>query len=134
MIRTLLKGGVLLALVAGFLGSVSFHPPKRGDHARIALARAQAEAFMTALMIYHSDTGTFPHTEQGLAALRAKPADVESWNGPYISREVPLDPWGNGYVYNFPGPNPNEPGILSLGADGLPGGEGINSDIVSWKN
>ena len=89
---------------------------------------------MTALGTYKLDTGTFPTTEQGLQALRVKPADVNQWNGPYMPKDIPKDPWGRDFIYRFPANTGDEPEIVSLGADGQPGGEGINADILSWKN
>jgi general secretion pathway protein G len=89
---------------------------------------------MTALGAYNLDTGTYPSTEQGLLALRMKPADVAQWAGPYLSQEIPKDPWGHDYVYRFPGEHGDDPDIVSLGADGQPGGEALNADIVSWKS
>ncbi len=102
-------------------------PPKK------VAAHAQIQGLMGALGTYKLDNGTYPTTEQGLAALRAKPADAPKWNGPYLPQEVPKDPWGHDWVYEFPGDHGNEPDIISYGADGRPGGDGINADIVSWE-
>ena len=63
-----------------------------------------------------------------------KPEGVENWQGPYLQKEIENDPWGHPYVYHFPGEHGDEPDIVSYGADGAPGGDGINADIVSWKN
>jgi general secretion pathway protein G len=106
----------------------------RTDTARVTAAHAQINAFMTAIGAYKLDTGMYPTTEQGLQVLRIKPANVNLWDGPYMPKEIPLDPWGRAYTYKYPGDNGNEPEIVSYGADGQPGGEGINADIVSWKN
>ena len=102
--------------------------------ARITAARTQIANFMTALGTYKLDTGTFPTTEQGLVALRVKPADVNQWNGPYMPQDIPKDQWGRDFVYRYPGEHGDEPDIVCLGADGQPGGEGMNADIVSWKS
>jgi general secretion pathway protein G len=75
----------------------------------------------------------YPTNEQGLNALRVKPEGVDQWNGPYLPKDVPNDPWGRAYMYKFPGEHGEEPEIESYGADGQPGGDGINADIVSWK-
>jgi general secretion pathway protein G len=107
---------------------------KRADQARITATKSQMSNFMTALGAYKLDTGLFPTTEQGLAALRVKPADVLQWNGPYLPQDVPKDPWGHDYLYRYPGEHGDEPEIISMGADGQPGGEGLNADIVSWKH
>ena len=84
-------------------------------------------------MLYKNSTGNFPSTQQGLAVLRTKPTDVANWDGPYLQADVPLDPWGRVFVYKFPGDLPDEPEIISLGADGQPGGTGINADINSSR-
>jgi len=107
---------------------------KRADAARQTAAHAQINGFMTALGTYKLDTSTFPTSEQGLAALRVAPAGVNLWKGPYLPQEVPMDPWGRPYVYKYPGEHGDEPDIISYGADGTPGGEDINADILSWKN
>jgi general secretion pathway protein G len=106
---------------------------KKTDTARVAVARAQINSFMTALGAYKLDTGIFPTTEQGLQALRDKPADANQWGGPYLPQEIPLDPWGHPYIYKFPGDHGDEPDIICYGADGQLGGDGINADIVSWR-
>jgi general secretion pathway protein G len=94
----------------------------------------QINNFRAALGQYKLDTGVFPTTEQGLAALRSRPENVNQWQGPYLGQEVPVDPWGRGYIYKFPGDHGDEPDLISYGADGQAGGEGINADVVSWKS
>ena len=89
---------------------------------------------MTALGTYKLDTGLFPTNDQGLQALRIKPAGVNQWEGPYLPAEIPVDPWGRPYLYKYPGEHGDEPEVISYGADGQPGGESINADIVSWKS
>jgi general secretion pathway protein G len=108
---------------------------KRADEAKVTVTRSQIDNFMTALGTYKLDTGTFPTSEQGLQALRVRPADVNQWNGPYMPKDIPKDAWARDFIYRFPGEHQaDEPEIVSLGADGQPGGEGINADILSWKN
>jgi len=107
---------------------------RQGDAARRTAARAQINSFMTALGSFKLDTGVFPPTEIGLQALRVKPENLNQWNGPYLPQDIPLDPWGRPYLYKYPGEHGDEPDLVSLGADGQPGGEGNNADIVSWKN
>ena len=97
-------------------------------------ARAQINAFQTALGVYKLDTGTFPTSEQGLQALRTKPAGAERWDGPYLPQDIPSDPWGHPYVYKFPGEHGDEPDIISLGADGRSGGDGEDADVLSWTS
>ena len=90
---------------------------------------------MTALGTYKLDTGTFPTTEQGLQALRVKPADVDQWNGPYLPQGHPEGSLGPRLTStSFPASTATSRTSSAYGADGQPGGEGINADIVSWKN
>ncbi len=131
---TLIEMLVVVTIIALFAAVVAPRMLKRTDTARVTAARTQINAFMTALGAYKLDTGTFPSTEMGLQALRDRPPNVHQWNGPYLPQEIPLDPWGRPYVYRYPGEHGDEPDIISYGADGQPGGEGINADIVSWKS
>jgi general secretion pathway protein G len=107
---------------------------KQSDRAKVTAARAQINSFMTALGSYKLDTGVFPSTEEGLQALRLAPANISQWQGPYLPQEIPVDPWGHPYLYKFPGEHGDEPDLVCYGADGQPGGDGINADIVSWKS
>ena len=132
---TLIEMLVVVTIIGLFIALVGPKLWSRVDEAKIVAARNQIDNFQTALGAYKLDTGTFPTTEQGLQALRLKPADAVQWNGPYLPKDVPKDPWGVDYVYRFPGEHqPDEPEIISLGADRQPGGEGINADIFSWKS
>ena len=132
---TLIEMLVVVTIIGLFVALVGPTLFKRADEAKITATRAQIDSFMTALGTYKLDTGTFPTSEQGLAALRIRPADINQWNGPYMPKDIPKDAWGRDYIYRFPGEHQvDEPEIVSLGADGQPGGEGINADILSWKN
>ena len=132
---TLIEMLVVVTIIGLFVALVGPMLFKRADQAKVTMTRAQIDNFMTALGTYKLDTGTFPTTEQGLQALRVKPADVNQWNGPYMPKDIPKDEWGHDYIYRFPGEHQaDEPEITSLGADGQPGGEGIYADILSWKN
>jgi general secretion pathway protein G len=131
---TLIEMLVVVTIIGLFVALVAPNMFKRADQARITATKSQMANFMTALGAYKLDTGLFPTTEQGLAALRVKPADVLQWNGPYLPQDVPKDPWGHDYLYRYPGEHGDEPEIISLGADGQPGGEALNADIVSWKH
>jgi general secretion pathway protein G len=130
---TLIEMLVVMTIIALFAALVGPSMLKHGDTARVTAAKAQINSFMTALGAYKLDTGTYPATEQGLHALRVKPPDANQWNGPYLPKEVPPDPWGRPYLYKYPGEHGDEPDIISLGLDGQPGGEGLNADILSWK-
>lgn len=131
---TLIEMLVVLAIIALFASLVAPRLLNKTDTARVTAARAQINAFMTALGSYKLDTGVYPVTEAGLQALRVKPGDVNNWQGPYLPQEIPVDPWGRPYSYKYPSDQGDEPEIVCLGADGQPGGDGINADIVSWKS
>jgi len=132
---TLIEMLVVVTIIGLFIALVGPKLWSHVDEAKITAARTQIDNFQAALGAYKLDTGTFPTTEQGLIALRIKPADAPQWNGPYLPKDVPKDPWGVDYIYRFPGEHGgDEPDIICMGADRQPGGEGINADIVSWKN
>ena len=105
--------------------------------AKEATARAQIEMLGAALDAFRLDTGRYPTTEQGLAALWTTPTSEPrpiNWRGPYLKKPVPMDPWGSAYVYRAPGTESRTGyDLLSLGADGKPGGVADDADIVSWK-
>lgn len=121
---------VILGLLAALVGPRMFG--KVGKSKQKA-AKAQISLFETALDTYRLDVGKYPTTEMGLQALRDQPEDVERWDGPYLPKEIPVDPWGHAYEYRCPGDH-GEFDILSFGSDGSPGGEGEDEDIVSWKD
>lgn len=121
----------IIALFAALVAPVMF---RQSDKARVTAAKAQINSFMTALGSYKLDTGVLPSTEEGLQALRVKPANLDSWQGPYLPKDIPLDPWHHPYVYKYPGDHGDEPDIISYGRDGQPGGEGLDADIVSWSD
>ena len=131
---TLIEMMVVVTIIALFAALVLPKMIGQADKARKTAARAQINAYVTALGSYKLDTGAFPTTDQGLSALRLRPENVNNWQGPYLVRDVENDPWGHPYVYRYPGEHGDEPDLLSFGADGHPGGDGINADIVSWKN
>jgi len=130
---TLIEMLVVVTIIGLFVALVGPKLWSNVDKAKITAARAQIQNFGAALGTYKLDNGDFPNTEQGLQALRARPSDATQWNGPYMPLDVPKDPWGHDYVYKYPGEHGDEPDIVSYGADGQPGGDGINADIVSWK-
>lgn len=117
----------IIGLLAAFVGPRLFGNVSKSE---ITTAKAQIEAFSRALESYRLDTGKFPETSQGLQVLVAKPADTPRWNGPYLQKEVPLDPWGNPYVYKRPGNN-RDFEITSFGRDGAPGGTEENADLTN---
>jgi general secretion pathway protein G len=131
---TLIEMMVVVTIIALFAALVLPRMLGTADRARKSAARAQINAYLTALGSYKLDNGVYPTTEQGLEALRVKPENANNWQGPYTDKEISNDPWGHPFVYVFPGEHGDDPDITSYGADGQPGGDGINADIVSWKN
>lgn len=131
---TLIEMLVVVTIIALFVGLVGVNVFKQADKAKQVAARAQISDFMNALGIYRLDAGTYPPTSLGMSVLRVKPDNAVQWNGPYLPKDVPLDPWGRAYLYKYPGDHGDDPDLISLGADGEPGGDGINADIVSWSN
>jgi len=121
---------VIIGLMAALVGPALY---QRINPAKETVARGQIQIFTTALDTYFVDVGRYPSTQEGLGALRVKPEGAKKWNGPYLKKEVPKDPWGNAYIYRAPGRSGGYE-ILSLGADGREGGEGENADINSWEN
>ena len=91
-------------------------------------ARAQIDALEKALDQYRLDTGHYPSQDQGLAAIIKKPANEPRWDGPYLKKELPLDPWGRPFIYKIPGER-GEFELVSLGKDGVAGGTGEAADI-----
>lgn len=131
---TLIEMLVVVTIIALFAALVGINIFRRADEAKTVAARTQISTFMSALGLYKLDTGSYPPPVPGLNALRIKPDNINNWAGPYLTKDVPLDPWGREYLYKFPGEHGDEPDLVSLGADGQPGGEGANADVVSWSN
>jgi general secretion pathway protein G len=120
---------VIIGLLAGFVAPRYF---AQVGKSQVKAARAQIDALDKALDQYRIDVGHLPTTEQGLAALNTAPQGEQNWAGPYLKKEVPLDPWGNPYVYAQPGTHNNDFDLMSYGKDGRPGGTGENADLGNW--
>ena len=120
---------VILGLLAGYVAPKYFSQVGKSE---VKTARAQIDALEKALDQYRIDTGRYPNAEQGLAALNAKPADEPRWDGPYLKKAVPADPWGKPYQYHNPGER-GEIDLFSFGRDGQPGGDGDGADIGNWQ-
>jgi general secretion pathway protein G len=119
---------VILGLLAGYVAPKYFAQVGKSE---VKTAKAQIDALEKALDQYRIDTRRYPSTEQGLAALNAKPADEANWDGPYLKKAVPNDPWGKPYQYRAPGEH-GEIDLFSYGRDGVPGGTGNDADINNW--
>jgi len=128
-IETLIVIGIILILTS----SVGFMAFKYIDQAKQATAKSQIETFALALSSYYMDCKQYPDSQQGLNTLWEKPSGVEGWNGPYLAKAIPKDPWGRDYILKIPGPNGLPFEIQCLGADGAEGGTGPNADISSAK-
>ncbi len=121
---------IVLGLLVGLVGPRLFG---RVGQSKQAAARAQIELLGATLDQYRLDVGGYPNSGQGLDALQRNP-NVPNWNGPYLKKAVPKDPWGNAYKYRCcPGQN-GEYDLWSEGSDGAPGGEGEAADITSWDS
>jgi len=119
---------VIIGLLAGFVGPKYFSQIGKSN---VTVTKSQIESFSKSLDAYRLDMGRYPTTEEGLDALMAAPAATpEKWRGPYLSKKVPLDPWGHPYMYRAPGTTA-EFDLISLGADGKPGGSGDSADITN---
>lgn len=103
----------------------------RSTDAKRAKAASDIATLSSLLQQYRIDNDRYPTTEQGLQSLRVQPNDAPNWRGPYITKNLPTDPWGNEYTYESPGSAGEDFVIVSYGADGAPGGEGDDSDITS---
>lgn len=123
----------VIAILAGLVAPMVFR--NVGD-AKVSAAHAQIELFGLALDSYRLDNDYYPSSAQGLAALRTAPTGdpaARSWRGPYLKKDIPLDPWGRPYLYKSPGDvNATSYDLLSYGRDGQPGGAGEDADVTSW--
>lgn len=119
---------VIIGLLAGYVGPKYFAQIGKSE---VKAARAQIDALEKALDQYRLDVGRYPTSENGLAALMKRPPSENRWQGPYLRKEVPADPWGQPYQYVQPGEH-GEFDLFSLGKDGKPGGEGEAADIGNW--
>jgi general secretion pathway protein G len=120
---------VIIGLLVGVVGPRYF---AQVGKSQVKAARAQIEELDKALEAYRIDVGHLPTSEQGLAALQAQPPGEQNWQGPYLKKDVPVDPWGNPYVYVTPGTHNNDYDLISLGKDGRQGGTGENADLGNW--
>ena len=119
---------VIIGLLAGYVGPKYFAQIGKSE---VKTAKAQIDAIEKALDQYRLDTGRYPTTEQGLAALFTRPANEPKWSGPYLKKDLPADPWSRPYQYRSPGEH-GEYDVLSFGKDGQPGGSAEAADITSW--
>ncbi|MFT3848694.1 MAG: type II secretion system major pseudopilin GspG [Propionivibrio sp.] len=119
---------VIIGLLAGYVAPRYFSQVGKSE---VKVARAQIDAFEKAMEAYRLDVGHYPTTEQGLDALMAVPSGTIKWQGPYLKKAVPPDPWGKPYYYKQPGEH-GDFDIYSFGRDGQMGGENEDADIGNW--
>jgi general secretion pathway protein G len=126
---------VAMIILVILVGTVGFTYVRYVSRARVVGARNQIEIYQISLNAYFLDCGAYPTREQGLEALWEKPLLEPipvQWDGPYLGKKAPNDPWGHPYEYVVPGPNGLPFAIRSFGADGVEGGDGDNRDVTSW--
>jgi general secretion pathway protein G len=119
---------VIIGLLAGYVAPRYFNQVGKSE---VKTAMAQINALEKALDQYRLDVGRYPSTEQGLASLVNKPQNEPKWQGPYLAKAVPMDPWGRPYQYKSPGEK-SEYDLVSFGRDGQPGGTGEGADITNY--
>ena len=119
---------VIIGLLAAYVGPKYFSQVGKSE---VRMAQAQIDALEKSLHQYRLDVGSYPSTENGLGALMVSPNNEPRWNGPYLSKTPPSDPWDRPYIYKYPGDR-SEFDLFSLGRDGQPGGEAESADITNW--
>lgn len=120
---------VIIGLIASLVGPRLF---ARVDSSKVQVAETQSKMLRGAIETFRLEVGRLPTVEEGLDVLRKAPSDERAkarWRGPYLDEEVPMDPWGNAYVYSMPGRDGQPFALYSLGADGKRGGEGNDADV-----
>lgn len=119
---------VIIGLLAGYVGPKYFEQIGKSE---TKTAKAQIDALGKALDQYRLDVGQYPTTEQGLSALNQNPDNQARWEGPYLKKSVPNDPWNRPYLYKSPGEH-GDYDLFSYGKDGQQGGEKDAQDVVNW--
>ena len=130
---TLIEIMVVLVIIGLLMGIVGPRLIRQEEKAKVKAAAIQIEALGTSLDTFRLDVGRYPTTQEGLAALNQRPFGLDRWDGPYLKKDVPADPWGRPYFYRSPGEAGRAYDLLSYGADGSPGGDGDGRDIASWE-
>jgi len=124
---------LVVLFIIGMLAAIGSPPIFRYlGKAKTDAARAQVQNIAASVDLFRFDIGRYPTQEEGLEALMTKPATAEQWNGPYLKKRASLsDPWGQLYLYRFPGQH-GDFDIYSLGVDKAPGGTGEAQDVGNW--
>lgn len=127
---TLIELMVVILIIAILAAMVVPKVVGRTGDAKISKAKADISSLSSSINAFRLDTGRYPSSEEGLQVLRVPPSDVSNWKGPYINKDIPMDPWNYEYIYEYPGAYGSESfNLLTYGADGQPGGEGEAADI-----
>ena len=116
---------VIIGLLASYVGPKYFAQIGKSE---VTVARAQLDSLGKAVETFRLVVGRYPSPGEGLSAMSVRPDNASGWNGPYLKKSVPLDPWQHPFIYQFPAPN-GEFNVLSYGKDGKPGGVGENADL-----
>jgi len=133
---TLVELLVVMIILAALAAVIVPRMFERAEQGRRAKAIADIKSLETAIDMYAADNGAPPTTEQGLQALEeatTSPPEPKNWNGPYLKKQIPQDPWGGEYIYVSPGEHNVDYDIVSYGRDGREGGEGADADIANWE-
>jgi general secretion pathway protein G len=133
---TLLEVLIVLSIIALVAALVGPRLIAQLDRSKATAARVQMRSLVSALETMRLDIGRYPTAEEGLAALTEAPRDQDGmlrWQGPYLETDVPPDPWGRPYLYTPPPTREARPRIVTLGADGQEGGDGITADLASGE-
>lgn len=130
---TLIEMMVVMVIIGLLMALVGPRFIAQSEKAQAKAARAQIELLGTALDTFRLDVGRYPSSQEGLAALREPIHGIDRWDGPYLKKEVPQDPWNRPYYYRSPGENGRPYELFSYGADGAPGGTSNDTDVTSWE-
>lgn len=133
---TLVELLVVMIILAALAAVIVPRVFARAEQGRRAKAISDIKGLETAIDMYAADNGAPPTTEQGLQALveaPSAPPEPNNWNGPYLKKQIPQDPWGGEYIYVSPGEHNVDYDIVSYGRDSREGGEGADADIVNWE-
>ena len=134
---TLVELLVVMIIIAALAAVIVPRVFSRAEQGRRAKAIADIKSLETAIDMYAADNGSHPTTEQGLDTLLATPSaapEAKNWNGPYLTKGIPSDPWGGEYIYVSPGEHNADYDICSYGRDGKEGGEGPDADLNNWDD
>src|SRR6201987_5787268 len=124
---TLIELLVVMVIIAMFATIVGQRLFRNVEKARQTTAKAQLSELESVLDAFKLDVGRYPTTDEGLQSLRTRPGSLERWDGPYLKKDIPPDPWQRPYSYRFPSQHGGDYDLYSLGADGQEGGDGENA-------